>query len=383
MNTTLLELVRATVARTPEAPAALIEGQVVNYRHLNALVCVATRDFHARGIGPGEVVAVSTGQGLLAIIALLALANLGAVSVTMVPGLGTVRASLCRRYGARRVVLSDQAAAIDGVESLVLASLQAQGHETMHGLDDFSPRAETPVRIALASGSAGETKGVVQTHGDLERRLRNSFWDTRSSSRVLPPNLEDTASLMMCFSALRDGGLLVLPKSGSDLAAVLLAVQVHGVTHLVLSRASLVSTLALLPADGPAFPSLTHLRIAGGPPPTEILTGACKRITPNVYLTYATSELGVISLATPETLARAPRSSGRVASHACVEVVDESGRKVAPGGTGELRIAVEDMPQGYHAADDASGSRFRDGWFHPGDRGHIGADGLLYVERNR
>ena len=63
-----------------------------------------------------------------------------------------------------------------------------------------------------------------------------------------------------------------------------------------------------------------------------------------------------------------------------LEVVDAQGAPVAAGASGEIRATVEGMPDGYLGADAADRTRFRDGWFYPGDRGHVSAEGLVFVE---
>jgi acyl-coenzyme A synthetase/AMP-(fatty) acid ligase len=85
-------------------------------------------------------------------------------------------------------------------------------------------------------------------------------------------------------------------------------------------------------------------------------------------------------MGTPETLAREPRSAGPPLPDVRFEVLDQAGRVLPRGASGEIRVAFEGMPTGYHGPDAADRSRFRDGWFHPGDHGRLSAEGLVFVE---
>jgi len=194
---------------------------------------------------------------------------------------------------------------------------------------------------------------------------------------VLPPNLHITASLTLACHALTTGGAVVFPK-GYDAHSLFEAVARFGVTHMMMPPAHVAMMLPLLDAKGPAFPGVRHLRLLGATPAASLLDEIRRKVTPNVYVPYATTELGVISIATPGILAVAPASSGRVTPDAEVQVIGPDGRVLPAGQSGELRARVPAMPLRYFGGADPE--RFREGWFHPRDYGYIGTDGFLYVQ---
>jgi acyl-CoA synthetase (AMP-forming)/AMP-acid ligase II len=57
--------------------------------------------------------------------------------------------------------------------------------------------------------------------------------------------------------------------------------------------------------------------------------------------------------------------------------VDEAGRDLPRGETGLVRLRAPGMAQGYIDDREAEARAFRDGWFQPGDRGRVEADGTL------
>ena len=66
-----------------------------------------------------------------------------------------------------------------------------------------------------------------------------------------------------------------------------------------------------------------------------------------------------------------------------VEIVDEDGEAVPSGEVGEIAVRSPAASSGYAGADEKSRQAFRDGYFFTGDLGHLGEDGLLYLEGHR
>ena len=62
-----------------------------------------------------------------------------------------------------------------------------------------------------------------------------------------------------------------------------------------------------------------------------------------------------------------------------VRVMDDAGREVAPGDTGELWIAGPMVVPGYWANPQATAASFTAGWWHSGDLGSVDAQGYVRV----
>ena len=60
-----------------------------------------------------------------------------------------------------------------------------------------------------------------------------------------------------------------------------------------------------------------------------------------------------------------------------LRVFDDDGAEVAPGVAGELVVRGPNLMTGYLGRPDETAQALRDGWFHTGDVGIIGADGLV------
>lgn len=370
------------MAANPAAPAFIFQDKVVTHGQFLALVRETARLFHERGIRPGDAVALSMGRWPMHCVAMLALARLGALSVPLGPNLAAdAKAAILARFGARALVTNWDPGGVKLPIVVTLQTISANEDAPEPDLGGFVPDEDTPLRVALTSGTTGVPRGVLHTHGSFADRIDKTLHECDASTRLLPPDLHITVGMVFAIGVLLRGGTVVfdrtfIPRDMAD------AIRLYGVTHFLLSPAAVPSMAAALPAEGLAFPSLRHLRIVGATPASAMLELLRTRFSPNVYLPYGLTEIGVVSLATPETLADHPGSAGRISPWARVEIVDADGRVLPPGATGEIRVAVDGMPAGYYREDarEAKSSKFRGGWFHPGDLGRISPEGLLFIE---
>jgi acyl-coenzyme A synthetase/AMP-(fatty) acid ligase len=380
--TLLLERIQSCVDRAPAQVAIIAEGRVITYRQLLALISNTARLLHERGVRAGDVVGVAMGHVPLQLVTFVALARLGAVALPQYPNLPpAVRAQPLHRFGARWVVADASYPAAGAIPVIALQKLFARGDENDFTFADFDAAPQSPLRIALTSGTVGPQKGLLHTHGEFAARLDRRFYGDTPHPRVIAPPLHITSALQLACHALCTAGTVVFPQT-QDAQAFLAAIHLHAITHVNLPPADLAMMLSLLSEDTPAFPSIRHLRIVGATPSPALVQAAQRKFSPHIAMGYSMTEVGVVARGTPETLAQAPGSAGRIAPGARVEVLDENGRVLGPGEKGEIRVAVDGMPKGYHGPD-AAQPGFGDGWFHPGDHGHVSPEGFVFIEGRR
>ena len=77
---------------------------------------------------------------------------------------------------------------------------------------------------------------------------------------------------------------------------------------------------------------------------------------------------------------RKPGSTGRVAAHCRLRLVDGDGNDVAQGVSGEIMVKGDNVMSGYWNAPQATAAVLNDGWFRTGDVGHFDEEGYLYVD---
>ena len=377
------------------APACIHEGKVVSRGAFLRAVCDFTAALQLRGVQPGDVVGLSLGQhpGHLAMI--LALARLGAVSLPVHPR-SPMRAKLAllRRMGATRVIVQSLAPTsetqnapppIEGLEVIALPDLQLKegdaraGHKLdLRGMLDYWPTADAPARISLTSGTTGVPSAVCYDHAYWLNRIATTVEFCDANTRLMAGNLSLTMGNISAFAALFAGGVVVFFKQ-HDLSAYIQTVNLYAVTHAMMAPAMIKKMASRLPL-GVAFPSIRYLRIVGGGLSEPLVAMATGRLTPHVYLPYGISEVGAISMASPEDLKLYPDRAGKPKKGVKVQVVDENDKVLSPGEVGEIRVKLPVMLPGYHQDEEKTKAKFKRGWFYTSDMGTLTTDGFVRID---
>src|SRR5690606_39666990 len=81
----------------------------------------------------------------------------------------------------------------------------------------------------------------------------------------------------------------------------------------------------------------------------------------------------------PEATREHADSVGLVVPNGAVAVLDDEGREVAPGETGELWISGPMVVRGYWENPEADAREFSGGWWHSGGLGSVDAEGFVRV----
>ncbi|MBL6752230.1 MAG: acyl--CoA ligase [Nevskia sp.] len=382
MHPTALGRVLQAIAQRPQDSAFIYQGQSLSYRQLGSLLNAGARELRARGIRPGDAVGIRLRQSPLHCVAVLALLRLGALAVPLRDDpWRSGQDELLARFGIG-TVLADGDVPAGSAAVIRFEQLKAAAAEP-DPLPDFHPDPQQPALLALSSGTTGEPKGVLYSQAGLAQRIDCTVFDWPPRSRFLPPLLNSPVATLSALGALGCGATVVFPDS-YEFSGLAAAIRAQAVTHLYLTPVTAAALVAWLPepaaGEGPAFPSLRQLRLLGAAPPERLIADLRRRCTPWICAPYATTELGVLSMATPESLEAAPRSAGRPMPWVRLEVVDAQGRPLPAGAQGEIRVATAVMPRAYYRDAGRSARQFRDGWFYPGDIGRLGQDGLLYVD---
>lgn len=345
---TLLDILRETTARHPEASALDDGSGSLSYRDLMARVGRTAAQLHDAGVRRGDRVGVRVPSGSKELyIAILAVLAAGAAYVPVDVDDSDERARLVfGEAGVRGVITDDgytaaEAQAEGEAEVAASAPLFAGDapHPSTHAVVTVPPPDVTDdAWIIFTSGSTGVPKGVAVTHRsaaafvDAEARLFLQGAPLGPRDRVLAGlSVAFDASCEEMWLAWRHGACLVpapraLVRSGEDLAPWLIR---QGIT--------VVSTVPTLAAMWPED-SIENVRllIFGGeacPPELAARLAADGR---EVWNTYGPTEATVVACAAP--LDAGPVRIGLPLDGWALAVVDAEGARVAEGDIGELII---------------------------------------------
>jgi long-chain acyl-CoA synthetase len=242
---------------------------------------------------------------------------------------------------------------------------------------------EAILALIYTSGTTGRPKGVAVTHAALLANVDHvNYWLPYTSGGVYlhAAPLFHIADFPFMFAAPAFGTCQVTIAKFNP-QAFCETVQQERVTRTVLvpTMINLLTQFERL-ADYD-LSSLVELGYGGSPVAPELIHRA-RHALPHVRLVqvYGLSETGFLTgLQDHEHTEGRLLSCGRTCPGVDVRVVDESGKDVPRGRSGELVVRGANVMRGYWNSPDQTQLAFRGGMFRTGDIGYQDADGFVYI----
>jgi acyl-CoA synthetase (AMP-forming)/AMP-acid ligase II len=371
-------------ARRRPSHAAIIDGaRTITYAELAALVAKTAGHLETIGVQPGEIVGVALGDDADHIVAMLAIAWLGAVILPMdVRWTAQEKHRIAAHFGARLVLVPEGGEPLPGIETVALTQAWRQGVAAHAGDGGFVRRREQPLLLSLSSGTTGAPKGPMVTHGHALSRIfiyTISLTFNEADRFITATPLYFGGARYMTLAYLFMGATVVIypaPYQAEELAQ---AVNDKAITSLFLVPTLLRRLLEMPKTALPLFPALRLLISSGSSLYPDERRRIMRELCPNFFNFYSSSEGGGISLLRPEHPDAVSLSVGKVVFGAEVQIIDEQHKEVAPGAIGAIRYRGGAVAESYYRNPEESASAFRDGWYYPGDLGRFDADGFLYL----
>lgn len=379
----VFDTVRYQARVRPHAVALIEPDRVMSYASVVELVLRFAGGLRRRGIGESDVVALQLGNSTTTLLLRLALARLGAVAVNLpLARKGDALAELVRRFSPKLLIATDDTPDVPGTALAHAGSWLLEAADADELARPDAPGGERLYYIALTSGTTGAPKAIGWSHArTLEQlRLQREVRPLGPGVRFLPfMGLEASVagdwSMRQLFSG---GAVVVVPNVSYETLCD--CVDRLGATQVLTSPGIIGRLLARLPAEGPRFPTLTGLRLAGGLVSPQMLRVLQRRLTPNLSFDYGSSEVGALAIGDPETVALAPQAVGRLVPWVRAEAVGDDGRTLPPGESGVLRFRGTGFPRAYLDEVREGSSSFDGDWFRPGDYGYVAPGDLLVVQ---
>ncbi|MFE3515495.1 class I adenylate-forming enzyme family protein [Streptomyces sp. NPDC059166] len=234
--------------------------------------------------------------------------------------------------------------------------------------------------IVWSSGSTGTPKGIVRSGASVRANIaRSADRMAYSAHDVLLPLLPFTHQygLSMLLLWRRTGSTLVLQTSSRRVDRAVEAIAAHGVTVVDAVPATYLTLLNLVDGARTRVDALGSVRMwcVGGEPLGRELGERFARTVGSPLLDgYGSSEAGNIALAVHPD----PRGCGRPLDGIEVVVLDEAGRPLPAGGTGEVVVRTPDFMTGLLGPGGSVLPVGREA-YHTDDIGRLDAEGNLTV----
>lgn len=351
----------------------------------------------ARGLRPGDRVFLHAGNDIDFLLRLLSIWAAGGCAVPVDPRLTAFEAEALGRAARPTLSLWAQppgAALADALRQLgveVLGwELPDAGGAAIAG--PIKPHASDDALILFTSGTTGRPKGVVHTHGSLQRRWmrQNDILGTTAIRRtlfMLPGNFAWGLAGNALQVWLAGGDLFILPAFRTDVLLRLGELcDEHRITYL--PTVPSMWRVALRTVAPPQRRTIERVACGTSPLPARLWqdvqawSGAGE-----VLNVYSMTECGM--LATHSTRAGPPEDGLVGAPFAGVELrivpLGEPHHAVlaaaecARGVAGVVWARTDTLMRGYYGRDDLTDEVVCDGWFRTGDVGELDARGRLYL----
>jgi acyl-CoA synthetase (AMP-forming)/AMP-acid ligase II len=399
LDRTLGALLEQEALRTPGRPFLGVPGaRTFTLGDVRDAAVRLAEQLSEGGLQAGDRVAIALPNGPNLVVSLLAVWSAGAVAVPLNPRSRgeELRAPLGRADPRflltdaqhRAAVLDEEAPSAevpshrtpDPAEPLVVGIRGGAGPTRGPGL----PR--DAALILHTSGSTGQPKGVVLTHRNLLANAGQVALGHRLTAADVAlcvlPLFHINGLVVTLLAPLLSGGRIVVPPR-FDAGRFWAWVAEHRATWFS-AVPTILSRLLSSPAPAPeARASLRFARSASAPLPVAVMEAFEARFGVPVIESLGMSEAAGQVTTNPLPPGRRKPGSVGLAFAGRVRVVDEAGRPVPAGATGEVTVSGESVFPGYLDQPEADREALRDGWLFTGDLGHLDGDGYLFLTGRR
>jgi long-chain acyl-CoA synthetase len=244
---------------------------------------------------------------------------------------------------------------------------------------------DAPFNIIYSSGTTGNPKGIVQSHAlrwsNIQRAAMSGFGP--KSVTLLATPLYSNTTLVTLFGAMALGGTVVLMGKFTTRRYLALAQETRA-THTVLVPAQYQRLLADEKFDSFDLSAFQMKFSTGAPFPAALKEQVLRRWPGGLIEIYGMTEGGGACMLEAHKHPAKLHTVGIPLPQHEIRVIDETGREVSAGETGEIvgrspamMSGYLNQPQATEAAQwhDSGGRRF----IRSGDIGRMDADGFLVL----
>ncbi|NDP40206.1 MAG: acyl--CoA ligase [Rhodoferax sp.] len=393
---TITDLIRQHGLRLPQQ-WALVQGERhLDYEALDSLVdrtaCALQRD----GFLPGHAIAICADMSIEYAAVFLGALRAGVVVAPLAPGSGSTSLRRMVKDADARLIF------VDGPGGVVLGQAHVHGvarialdnQTSERSLENWlaepgqqpvsvAVEADWPFNIIYSSGTTGEPKGIVQSHGMRWTHVRRGaayHYDTKTVTLLSTPLYSNT-TLVVFFPTLSFGGTVILMPKFDALGYLVLA-KIHRITHTMLVPVQYQRLMAHPEFDRFDLSSYQVKFSTSAPFDAAVKADVLKRWPGGLVEFYGMTEGGGTCIldahAHPEKL----HTVGRAAEGHDIRLIDDDGMEVGVGEAGEVVGHSGGMMIGYHGQPEKTREAE---WFDPhgkrfirtGDIGRFDADGFL------
>lgn len=399
---TLWTLFETRMRVDPQRPCVIFRDQVWRWGEFGERILGTARALAGLGVGKGDRVAIMATNSPAHVLLLFALARLRAIMVPVNPEFGVAEARYVLEHAGVRgmvasagtlpvareastgiapapwsVTIDDGPAEVARFDALIEAAADAALPE------DVSP--EDTCAIIYTSGTTGFPKGAMHSQRGFcltgERHMERGYLQADTRALIVLPMFHINALFYSVAGTIAAGGCLIIAPRFSASHFWRLAADTGATVTNLMSAA--LTILSRRPRNE-FVPGHNIMIVHGGPLTREIVETfqrdfGVKRLVEGFGMTEIPGAFST-PLDQPQTWANMGRP-GRHPDHGRkwteARVVDDGGRDLPDGETGELWVRTPTVMQGYFRDPEQTAQSFAGDWFKTGDLVKRNADGYF------
>ena len=380
-------------ARTePHRTAMTYRDCRISYAELQRRTAVGAGLLDARGVQPGDVVALLMKNSAAFVELALAVSHAGAVLLPINYRLGAEEVAYIAWHAGTKLMFVDDEFldAANGCDAIIVLDETAQGDSSVLAkgcAPREQPHASVPAdlfRLMYTSGTTDRPKGVMHTYENYAWKCLDHITAlglTRDERLlVVGPLYHVGAFDLPGLAVLLVGGMLAVMRDFEP-EATLALIEQERLTGGWMAPVMLNRSIACEARERFDLSSFRWLIGGGERTPEERIREFGTLFKAARYI----DGYGLTETCSGDTLMEAGReiekigSTGRVLAHVQIDIRDEEGRSLATGETGEVCLRGPKVTRGYWKDPGKTSASFFGDWFRTGDVGYLDADGFLYL----
>ncbi|MCZ6673623.1 MAG: non-ribosomal peptide synthetase [Verrucomicrobia bacterium] len=353
-NQTVENLFVIQAKKTPDATAAIIEGEDLSYGELNSRADYLAHRLSGLGVEPGDVVGLCFERSLEYLFALFAVLKVGAAFVPLDSDHPDRRLLYQIEDTEAKLVLSHSALnpRLAGCKAQRIYVDKFNWAQSNHAQKAFptAASADSPLCVMYTSGSTGQPKGVkISQLGvlNLLHWLQVEYRITPEHRSLQASSIGFDHSIIEVFWPLVNGATLIIAKQGGQGNADYLVktIQDQSVTHLSTVPSLLRAMLDIPKVSG--CKTLQFVCCLGEALRVDLNEKFHQTIHAKLHNWYGPTETTVFSTFWQSVPGAKTISIGKPISNTQIYLLDESGDPVSVGTSGEIYIGGVGVAPGY------------------------------------
>jgi crotonobetaine/carnitine-CoA ligase len=396
-------LLASRASAAPQREFLVFQGESITYAQAVARVERAASMLAARDVRSGDRIGVMSRNHPSTVYLFLALARLGATMAPVNPDYGLEEARYVLTHAQVSGVVCEPAtlasvtAVCDAMAPRPWILLNRPGDVSLPVFADECDRAPAVVPVEAGgpdctamfiytSGTTGFPKGVMHSQRNVvtagEGFVERMYLQSDDRLLCILPMFHINAICYSLAGTLAAGATLILEPQFS---ASRFWTVVHETVATEVNTIAAVMNILVRRPRSEFRPGHRLRKLYGGPFSEEVYRVFHEEFgVPSLIEGYGMSEVpGVLNNPFPGpwrvgSMGLPSQHPDRRVALAQVKVVDDEGRDVPDGETGELVVRTPIVMQGYWREPAQSAAAFRDGWFLTGDLARRDADGYFW-----